>query len=271
MDNTQSVDSIRQILEIFKNTSGEIRPHFFLTGPSGSSKTHNIETLAKEKDLPLISVNAANLTKEGLSGNSLSKALTGIFNVQNQPAIVFVDEFDKLFISGNANCDLAHESTNGVQNEFLKILDGGNATVFGDYGKYHEVPAENLLFIFAGAFNGEDNITTDRLAELGVKTEFLGRVSLVYNLKKASLDVMYAILKDMKLLENYLRVFPDSPREDALSAIMEKVKEEYASNTVGVRLLIRLVHQYFIEGGFDKAPAEVVPFNPMAWGNQNGD
>lgn len=257
--NTEKIDNI---FRIFKNTSGEIRPHFFLTGPSGSSKTHTIESMSYKHDIPMLTVNAAQLTKEGLSGNSLSKALAPLMNAQNKPVVVFVDEFDKLFISGNTNTELAHDSTNGVQNEFLKVLDGGNATVFGEYGKYHEVPADNVLFVFAGAFNGEAEITLERLSQMGVKNEFIGRVGLIFNLEKVSLTLMEKILKDMELLKNYLQLFPDISRETAIADITAKLREEHTNNTLGVRLLISLVHQYFIEGGFhvpQKKHKEIVP------------
>ena len=32
-----------------------------------------------------------------------------------------------------------------------------------------------------GAFNGEEDIDIDRLREIGLKTEFLGRVGIVFN------------------------------------------------------------------------------------------
>ena len=73
----------------------------------------------------------------------------------NKLTVVFVDEFDKLFISGNSNDSAAHETTTGVQNEFLKVLEGGTASVFGDYGKYVPVQMNKVMFVFAGAFNGE--------------------------------------------------------------------------------------------------------------------
>ena len=70
----------------------------------------------------MLEINAAQLTKEGTSGNSLSKALSPIMMLPaNQLTIVFVDEFDKLFINGNMNSSLANEVTVGVQNEFLTV------------------------------------------------------------------------------------------------------------------------------------------------------
>ena len=46
----------------------------------------------------MIEINGAQLTKEGTSGNSLSKALALIKNFEQNLVLVFVDEFDKLFI-----------------------------------------------------------------------------------------------------------------------------------------------------------------------------
>lgn len=245
----EKIKSISRIFEIFEASDAEIRPHFILTGPSGSGKSHLISMLAAAHDFQMIDVNAAALTKEGTAGNSLSKALSPLSNLGSQKVIVFVDEFDKLFISGNANSDLAHETTNGVQNEFLKVLEG-SASVFGDYGKYIPVNTDNCLFVFAGAFNGEEDIDLDRLREFGIKTEFLGRVGLVYGLEKLSLETMKDILEKSKLLKNYLLLHPDTKRNDVIKPIMQVLTDAFEKNTIGARMINTLIHQWFIEGGF---------------------
>lgn len=245
----EKIKSISRIFEIFEASDAEIRPHFILTGPSGSGKSHLISMLAQSHEFQMIDVNAAALTKEGTAGNSLSKALSPLSNFGSQKVIVFVDEFDKLFISGNANSDLAHETTNGVQNEFLKVLEG-SASVFGDYGKYIPVNTDNCLFVFAGAFNGEENIDLDRLREFGIKTEFLGRVGLVYGLEKLSLEMMKSILEDSKLLKDYLALYPKVKRNEVVKPIMQILTEAFEKNTIGARMINTLIHQWFIEGGF---------------------
>lgn len=239
---------LNKLLSIFEASEGEIRPHFILTGPSGSGKSFNIATLAEDFELNYLEINAAQLTKEGTSGNSLSKALAPLANYQNQLTLCFVDEFDKLFISGNSNSDLAHESTNGVQNEFLKVLESDTASVFGDYGKYVNISVKNVLFIFAGAFNGEEEIDIDRLRELGIKTEFLGRVGLVFNTQKASLESMIKIMKECKQLELYLQLFPKVKRKNVEKVITQQLTEAYDKNTLGFRLITSLINQYFIKG-----------------------
>ncbi|AUR88750.1 P-loop containing nucleoside triphosphate hydrolase [Vibrio phage 2.117.O._10N.261.45.E9] len=238
-----------RIIQIFKASEGVVRPHFFLTGPSGSGKSHIVEAIATEYSLGFVEINAAQLTKEGTSGNSLSKALTPLLNSGGVPTLCFVDEFDKLFISGNTNTALAHETTNGVQNEFLRVLESATTSVFGDYGKYVQAPVDNVLFVFAGAFNGEDKITLDRLRDFGIKTEFLGRVGMIYNLEKLSIQSMYVALQNSQLLTNYLGLFPNFERAKVEQEIMEVVAQQHNTNTLGIRMLNTLLHQYFINGG----------------------
>ena len=255
----QTIDNIRRILNIFVSSETEIRPHFILTGPSGSGKSHTIESLAEDLDIPMITVNAASLTKEGTSGNSVSKALSSLLQKGGQPTLCFVDEFDKLFISGNSNSALAHETTNGVQNEFLKVLEG-RASVFADYGKYVDIRTDNVLFVFGGAFNGEEDIDLDRLREFGIKTEFLGRVGLAYAMRKLTLSEMEHILNNSKLLYNYLALFPEVHKQEVVGDVMEVIIANYDKNTLGVRLINTLLHQYFIEGGLKPKNAQKITF-----------
>ncbi len=248
-EQVETIKQLQQIITIFKASKGAIRPHFILGGPSGSGKSYAAEALAEFGELNILEVNAAQLTKEGTSGNSLSKALSGLSNKSGVLSIVFVDEFDKLFISGNSNSDLAHETTNGVQNEFLKVLESKTTQVYGDYGKYHDVNVSNVLFIFAGAFNGEENLTIDRLRDFGIKVEFLGRVGLVFNMKKLSLESMQAALETSPLLEKYLKLFNSVKKKTVVDALMPYIIKAHDKNTLGIRLINTLLHQYFINGG----------------------
>lgn len=259
MSNQLALKAISRILDIFISSEAEIRPHFMLTGPSGSGKSHTIQSLADALQIPMVEVNAAQLTKEGTSGNSVSKALTPLLQYGGMPVICFVDEFDKLFISGNSNSSLAHETTNGVQNEFLKVLEG-RASIYGDYGKYVDIKTDNVLFVFAGAFNGEENIDLDRLREMGIKTEFLGRVGLAYGLEKLTLADLRQILESSNLLANYLELFTDAKKAEVVKAVMTVVEQNFEKNTIGARLINTLIHQYFINGGLNEKETRKVTF-----------
>lgn len=242
------VGELNKIFEIFDGSEGTIKPHFILTGESGSGKTFTINNLAVKHEMKFVEVNAAQLTKEGVSGNSLSKALTPLLNSKNDLTIVFVDEFDKLFISGNSNDSSAHESTTGVQNEFLKLLEGRVTQVFGDYGKYVSVPLDKVLFIFAGAFNNEKDITLDRLRQIGVKTEFLGRVGLIYNTEPLTLENLFEIVDNSDLLDKYCKLF-STDFDEVSDYIKEYIEKFYEKNTLGARMINTLIQQYFIKGG----------------------
>lgn len=256
----QLITEVDKIFKIFKGSNCIIRPHFILTGPSGSGKSFTIKSMAQKHDVGFLDVNAAQLTKEGTSGNSLSKALSPLLQLGSKPCIVFVDEFDKLFISGNSNDSQAHESTTGVQNEFLKVLESDTTSVFGDYGKYITASAKNVLFIFAGAFNGEEDIDLDRLRELGLKTEFLGRVGLVYNTKPLLLQDLFDIIDKSELLDNYCRLFDGSDKEKITYDLKAHIQKTYEFNTLGARLINTLINQYFIKGGLAEDKTKEITF-----------
>lgn len=240
---------IGRILDIFLKSDGKIRPHFILTGESGSGKSHTIKSLCKQREIDMLEINAAQITKEGTSGNSLSKALSPIMNMKSKKVVVFVDEFDKLFISTNSNSSVANEITVGVQNEFLKVLESPSTAVYGDYGKYIDVDISKVLFVFAGAFNNEEKITLDKLRNFGVKTEFLGRVGLIYNTKRLSLEDLYIILENSELLDTYMKIFIGIDREEVIVKIKDFLKQNYNNNTLGARIINTLINQYFIKGG----------------------
>lgn len=251
---------LEKIVEIFVASEAQIRPHFILTGESGSGKTLLIRYLADKYNLGFLEINAAQLTKEGVSGNSLSKAMSPMLQYGGKPTIIFVDEWDKLFISGNSNDSAAHESTTGVQNEFLKVIESDTASVFGDYGKFIPVPMKNTLFVFAGAFNGEQNITLDRLREIGIKTEFLGRVGLVYNTNRLSLENLYNILENSPLLSKYMELYENVEKDTVLKDLKEYIKSNYENNTLGGRMINTIINQYFIKGGKLEETIEQITF-----------
>ena len=261
---TEVISKVSRIIDIFNKSNAAIRPHFTLVGPSGCGKSHTIQMLANKSGINFLEVNAAQLTKEGTAGNSLSKVLAPLANMNSgRPTICFVDEFDKLFISGNKNTDAAHETTNGVQNEFLRVLEADTTETFGDYGKFDTADVSKVLFIFAGAFNNEENISLDTLSDFGVKTEFLGRVSLVYNMEAPTLEDMGKYLDNLDILDKYIKLFPKYNKNDVKRDVMVEVERVFPNNKTGLRLLTSTVNQYFINkgrlGNYD-APTDEIPF-----------
>lgn len=245
------VAKLRQVFSIFKNSKATIRPHLFLTGTSGSGKTYIVENLCKDLKISVVRVNAAAITKEGVSGASLSRVLTPLQNSANVPVVCIVDEFDKLFLNNSAT-----EATVGVQDEFLVALEN-SATVAADYGKFVSVSTQNVLFVFSGAFAGQEITTQQQLKDLGVRTEFLGRVNLVYHMPKPSIANLHKILKTSPLLNSYID-YGFGDRELAVACISDQITELYDTNTLGVRLVNMLIHQYFIDGAVITAPTSQI-------------
>lgn len=236
---------LNRVFSAYVKSEGVIRPHFILAGESGTGKSHLIKTLAKENGLPFLEVNAAGLTKEGVSGNSLSKALSPLINMDpNRGLVIFVDEFDKLFTNGAS--EGTHEALAGVQNEFLTMLESDTASVFGDYGKYAKVNVGKTLFVFAGAFNGQSDLNEDKLREMGVRTEFLGRVSLLFQTSRISLASMEAAVNANKLIPAYCEVFNRNTKT-VCKHIKAQVRVAHEHSSIGVRLVNQLVHQYFLQ------------------------
>lgn len=241
------VNNIKRILEIFVTSEQQIRPHFILTGASGSGKTMVVKAALEECGVSMVQINAAQITKEGFSGNSLSKALEPLRNLQNQPCVVFVDEWDKIYSTKESS--LIGDSFSSLQDEFLKMLEGGNTSIFGSYGNYDEISLDRVLFIFAGSFNNQENVDQDFLRSVGVSNEFLGRASIIYNTNNLTLEDMLSILESSELLEKYLEIFQRVSKEDVVENITPHIRSRFENNSIGARLVTSLIHQYFILGG----------------------
>lgn len=247
MTQAEAQQKIAKAIEVFFKSNGTIRPHLLLTGESGSGKTFLAQHESNKHRMPFIEVNAAQLTNEGISGNSLSKALVPLKSVGNQLNIIFMDEVDKLFVNGE-DVLVGRETKIGVQNELLKLLEDRFASVIGDYGKYDQIQVDNTLFIFAGAFNGEQNITYDRLRDFGLRNEFLGRLGLLVHVPKPSLSEIEAVLRNHATLKTYCTMFQQDEKKvgDYIMAIIEKY---HPTNRIGMRIITALAHMYFMNSG----------------------
>lgn len=235
---------INHIFNVFTTSEGKIRPHFHLTGPSGSGKSYLLGKLAEEHQIPFMEVNAAGITAEGLSGNSLSKALRKLREHWNQPNIIFVDEFDKLF---QRNGETTEGFRSSVQDEFLTALESKYTSVFTDYGKYEPVVVENSLFIFAGAYSNQDIRTLAELKDAGLRTEFIGRVPLVLYTEEIPVDELTKYIRKTDLYQNYRAITTNLKDNIACKEIAAIVEKQQKESKIGIRLLNSAIHQYFMK------------------------
>lgn len=239
---------IEKVISVYMQSQGAIRPHTFISGPSGSGKTYTVEAIAERHGVKVLHVNSAQITNEGLAGNSLSKSLVGLKEYQDTPVIVFFDEFDKVLERD------ASLTAGNVQNEVLKMLEDTETEVIGQFGHYDRVSTSNVLFFFAGSFGGVHLECSTDLLTHGMRPELHGRIPIHVHIQKPSLDAILRGVQHSTLLKEYVQVEEGKNYNDCVDAISSRAAEVYEHNLIGMRLINALVHEYFIEGGFTRPP-----------------
>ncbi|MGL4616540.1 MAG: AAA family ATPase [Shewanella sp.] len=245
----QAIKIVNRILDNYMKSQGNIRSHFLMSGKSGTGKSYILEELVKKHGVAFVNINAAQLTREGISGNSLSKSLEALKRLQGKPVIVLLDEFDKLFNGVNGGTG---DERSGVQSEILHIISSGTAQLIGDYGHYTEVSTRNVLFVFAGAFLGEERLSPAKLLKMGMFPELLGRVNIHVAIPEIDCNDLIKAMKADPLLGHYFSInaiTEIAAQVKIQEAIAEEIEKQYKTNVIGYRLIPRLIHQYFLYDG----------------------
>jgi ATP-dependent Clp protease ATP-binding subunit ClpX len=212
-----------------------------IIGDSGCGKTYSVEKLSKITDLPYLSISAKSITETGWSGANIEDVFANFFknNTKNieiinkevfLKSIVFIDEVDKI----KQNYDFKNKdiSGEGVQDVLLSYIENGSIPyekeIYINGTSYSKINTSKCLFIFAGAFNGlEDivsyrlrikdkkdikslykNINVNDLIEYGFKKEFAARLSVIATMPPLSKANLIDILKNKKnsIADYYKRV-----------------------------------------------------------------
>ena len=148
------------------------KSNILLMGPSGSGKTLISQKISNLLDLPFVSVDATKFTEAGYIGSDVEDILTELYIKSGEDlekteyGIVHIDEWDKISEPSKGS---HHVNKRGVQQSFLKMIEGGDFFVSTTINKKDidsdkiKINTKNILFICSGAFEGIYDVVKKRM------------------------------------------------------------------------------------------------------------
>lgn len=253
---------------IGKDTEVDIRKsNVILVGPTGSGKTHIIETIAKFLQVPFATADATSMTEAGYVGDDVDSILVRLVQScdgdirRAERGIVYIDEVDKIAAREGKGRDVSGE---GVQQGLLKLVEGSVVQINPQGKKNANAPLEmidtkDILFIVGGAFSGITDRANERpalgliekpsldvrkevnhkeLVRYGMIPEFVGRFPVLAQLDPLTEHDLIRILTEPKdaLTKQYAELLAlDDVKITFSTEFLAKVAEKAKKEGTGAR------------------------------------
>lgn len=171
--------SVAAHIQRILDPSLRVNPHLFLIGPTGTGKTYMLKVLSRHLKLPLVVASATSFTQAGYVGDDVETLTARLYHEAGgnlelaQVGIIFLDEADKIARKhGRFRSSERDVGGEGVQHALLKMVEGTKVNIPKNTGGTVRettnlfLDTSRVLWVFAGAFEGLDQIVAQRLSSL---------------------------------------------------------------------------------------------------------